>query len=787
MAGSQLREFGKALKRRPEAAVLIAIYLLSLAVPRAIEAVTHTTVPTVYGGLYGAGLVAGVALALQAVGLVLVYRVNRIINFAQIQVGTLAALLVFTLNRSHGFLRLADVLCGSCTRGHLADATDGAPAIINFALSLAVGLIAAPLVSYLIYAVLIQQFRRAPRLVTTVLTVAIAEALAATTLQLGLSLPGFVGDPQDTSPSGVIAVPFTLDWNLPPLIFHSGEVLMPFVGTAALIALALFFRFSSIGTIIRGAAENPERAESLGIRVNAMTALIWMIAGTLSAIAAILQGFTVPIEIRVVDVHEMARVLAAAVGGGLTSLPLTALAAMILGQVEEVFVWSAQSVTLYEAALVVLVSALLLVQRTRASRAELESLSSWRASQEVRPIPQELRGFPVVKRYIRGLVAILLVIAIGLPFLLSPDQLHRMSSLFPLAIIALSLIVLTGWAGQISLGQMGLAGVGAYVTALWSTTVPFPFGLLVGAVGGGVAAFLIGIPAIRLRGLHLAVATLVFGLAITGLVLSPNYLGKFLPATVERPLLLGVDLSDEKVFYYLSILVLVGMLLLVMGLRRSRTARALIACRDNELAAQSFGINLVRTRLMAFAISGMIAGLGGSLLVYEARTLAPADFVPELSLGVFLAAVIGGFGAIAGPVIGELYVGSLSFVSPYLAVYLGTGFGLILMLVFAPGGLIHIIFAARDAVLRRIAIRYRVVVPSLLADTRSTTTGRIRATVAPNRWKTGTERFTPVRYRLANQAVGTDEDDGEKKARDENVFARIFGDSLTPREADEDG
>jgi branched-chain amino acid transport system permease protein len=357
-----------------------------------------------------------------------------------------------------------------------------------------------------------------------------------------------------------------------------------------------------------------------------------------------------------------------------------------------------------------------------------------------------------VRRWLFGLKALGALLLLGSPFLLTPSQTNYGSVIMIYALVGLSLLILTGWAGQISLGQFALAALGAYVTALSSASVPFPISVALGAVAGALGAALIGLPAIRLRGLYLAIATLAFAVAISDILVNQAYLGSRLPAGVERPLLLGLDLNDERAFYYLMLAVLSLSIAGVIGLRRSRTARALIACRDNERAAQSFGINLTRARLSAFVISGFMAGAAGGFFVFQQRGLNATSFLPSQSVQIFLMAVVGGFGSVAGPPLGAVYTGGLQYVSPELAIFLGTGLGLILLFLFAPGGVLQVVYGVRDVILRRVAQRYGIVVPSLLSD-RAAVDGT-RTPLAPNRWRSGIERFTPVRYRLERQAIG---------------------------------
>jgi branched-chain amino acid transport system permease protein len=316
------------------------------------------------------------------------------------------------------------------------------------------------------------------------------------------------------------------------------------------------------------------------------------------------------------------------------------------------------------------------------------------------------------------------------------------------------LLVLTGWAGQISLGHFGFAAIGAWVTVVlhW----PFPLSLIAGGVAGGVVAVVIGLPALRLRGLQLAVSTLAFAVAITSVLLNPSILGKHLPSGIKRPGVVGLDLDDQRTFYYFVLFFLALSVAMVIGLRRSRTARALIAGRENEAAAQSVGIDMVRARLGAFGISGFMAAFAGGLFAISQYGVNISSFTYNQSIKMFLMVVIGGTGSIAGPLIGAAYVGLAEilgggFTGLAAAIFASaaTGLGVVVVLIAAPGGLGEVAYRIRDAMLRRVADRYRIEVPSLIADRAASAKGR--PYIGPKVRAGGGTVFVPKRYRADGQ------------------------------------
>jgi ABC-type branched-subunit amino acid transport system permease subunit len=275
--------------------------------------------------------------------------------------------------------------------------------------------------------------------------------------------------------------------------------------------------------------------------------------------------------------------------------------------------------------------------------------------------------------------------------------------------------------------------------------------LLVGGVAGAVVAGVAGVPGLRLRGLYLAIVTLALNLSVSAYLLNRDYLGKHLPDAVSRPALVGMDMDNETVFYYFCLVLLALVTLMVAGMRRSTYARALIAARDNDAAAQAFGVNLFRARLSAFTVSGGIAGIAGALIAYQQHGVLADTFAASESLRVFLFSVLGGLGAVAAPLLsGALYaVSRLALSLKY--VNLLTGLVGIVLLITTSGGLAEVAYGVRDNLLRGVARRRKIIVPSLLAD--EAADGRKpRLAIRPKtHGRGGATIFIPARYRLDDQ------------------------------------
>ena len=743
--------------------LLVSLLFLPKGIPGGADAVKDL------GGIAALGVRDGSAVALQALGVVLILRATRVVNFGQVQLGAVTALLFFELIHHTQFVLLTDVACGGGCFPHIPYDTSYLQAhptvflqdldkygyhawvVANFWLSLLLSFLIAPLVSWLIYMLIIRRFENAPRLIVTVVTLGVAQVLVAIANFLPVTLF------QDLQNDNTVTPQIIPDLRvfIPPVVFHSGDFLEVGGAIMALGLLGAFFWFTSTGVAMRGAADNARRAVTLGINVAQLSSLSWLFAGALSGLAAVLsvlQNGSLGTQQSSFQVATLEQVLAAVVIARLSSLPLAVAGAICIEVINQVFFWNYSSPVPFDGALLIIIAGILLLQSSRQSRAEQEASASYLAARESRPIPGELRNLPLVDSALRWFGIIVAILVLGFPFVMSPAQVSLGSVILIYTIIGLSLLVLTGWAGQISLGQFALAAVGGYIAAIIAsrTGLFIVLDLMIGAVAGAVVAVLVGLPALRLRGLYLAVATLAFAQAASAVLLNPDALGQFLPSALGRPIILGFDLNDERVYFYVCLLFAVLAAAAVLGLRRSRTARALIAARDNEQAAQSLGINLFKARLEAFALSGFMAAFAGALFAYQEHGVQPLAFAPEESVNIFNIAIIGGLGSVLGPLVGAAYNGIfLLFSSPALSLFSG-GVGVLAVLLLLPGGVGAGAYLVRDAWLRRVAVRHRIVVPSLLADYRSDSEGRLEP-VAPKRDARGGVVFVPERYRFKDQ------------------------------------
>jgi branched-chain amino acid transport system permease protein len=719
--------------RRPELVLLAAVVPIVLLLPGSTPL-----------GVYGLGVVAAAPLALHAAGILLAFRSNRFINFAQLQIGAVAGTLFALLVNGQPVFRGVRAVCPPC----LEEVSPGL-AEASYWLSLLVSLGFSVLLAWVIYVIVIRRLDRAPRLVATVASIFLITLLAGVQQLLGKLLT----TREQRTFGGInnaVPPPRGVEFAIGEVRFALPEVLLVCTAVLGLGALALYLRRSATGTAIRAASESASRAQTLGVDVVRLAGRVWMIVGALSGAAGVLSAMMAPVSLGDSSGGGTAlvRILTVVVIARLVSLPMAGAAALGLGLLTAAVGYSTGGQNLLDGALVVVISVLLLLQRRGSTRTDVDASSAYLTGRQARPVPRDLREVGSVRSLARGSAVALALVLLVAPFLLSPSQTSTVSTTLLLAVVGMSLLILTGWAGLVSLGQFGFAAVGAYAAA--ASGLPFLLALPLGGLAGAAVAVLVGLPALRLQPLTLAISTLAFAAAVPAVLLDPDTLGRALPETLERPLLLGLDLEDQRVFYYLALTVLVATVVAVAGLRRSRTARVLLAARDNEPAAQAFGISVLGARLQAFALSGFLAALAGGLFAYQQAGVRADSFSVEQSLLVFTFTVIGGLGAIGGPLLGFALLALLSlFVTEPTWATLINGLGGVALLLLAPGGLAQVVLGVRDGLLRRIAARNGIAVPGLGERDRLAHQGA--APITPKVRPGGGTVFVPQRYALEDQ------------------------------------
>ncbi|MBX3313090.1 MAG: ABC transporter permease [Actinobacteria bacterium] len=635
------------------------------------------------------GVIVGLLTALIAIGLALIYRANRVINFAQGDLGTVPTTIVLGLT-----------------------AITGLPWLLAFGIGLAAAIVLGVVIEF----VIVRRFWRAPRLLLTVATIGLSQLLFV----CAALLPRWWGQPvfiQERIPE-----PFQVEFSIGNQTFGGAEVLTLILAPLVLAALALLLTRTDLGLAVRASAERSDRAALLGVPVRRLQTVVWATASVLSFLGVFLQlsifgGGTASAS---TSVQALTLALAAFVLGRLDDLPAITVSAIALRVMTQgIVVNNPMSPSRQFMVVAVVIMVVLLLRRSSSARVDGDTASSWHDAGEVRPVPLELRHLPAVRiAHVLGPVLVVAAAA-SLPLFLGPADELRASLVAVYALIALSVMVLTGWAGQVSLGQMSFVAVGGAVGAVATATwdLDLTAALLIAGVAGALVAVVVGLPALRLPGLYLAVTTLAFALACSNYLLNRREQSWIPKGRLDRPALLNTfDLTSQASMYYLVLGVVVLAFLAVTGIRRSRTGRALIAVRDNEPGATAFSIGVTRAKLTGFALSGFLAAVAGCLFVHVNQAYTEQPFVAAESLGVFTAAVVGGLGSWIGPVLGSLFLSGGNFYLQERWRLLPTAIGVLAVLLLMPGGLADLVFRARDALLRRTARKRDLVVPSLLAD-----------------------------------------------------------------------
>jgi len=656
------------------------------------------------------GLALGSLYGIVGVALVLTYRTSRIINFAAAAVGAVPAITAVLLS----------------TANH-----------VNYLLTMPIAIVGGILTGILTELFVLRRFKNASRLIVTVVSIGIAQSYAA----LGFFVPVWFGERASAVPK------VTTPWQNLQLHNSRGEPILTgnqiFAFAVVLIltfSLMFFLKRTRLGIALRAASENGERAELLGIPVNAVNMAAWGFAGLLSAAAIFSQApiIGVPSD-ATLGFDTLLYGLAAAVVARFENIGLALLSGLGVGLLIAGSVSKYGDYSFSNGMMLVVILVAMLLQRRSRSRAIDQNASSWQTVANFRPIPVELRRIPEVVRARTVGIGLMLGIAVLLPYVVSGDYIFQLQLLPIYGIVGVSLVVLTGWAGQISLGQFGLVGIAAGVVGgvVAKHNIDFFAALGLGMAAGAVAAVVIGLPAVRIQGLYLAVTTLAFGYATQFYFLNINYVGKYiLPSgfgsTIRRPDLYGKfalegSLGGERAFYFLSLGLLLLCMLAAAAFRRNRSGRVLLALRDNQRAATSYTIAPIRTRLAAFAIAGAICGVAGTLYVYDQHRVTAGNYSVLASIGVFLAGAVGGLGSLAAGVLGVVSYEAFVLFGGHIWGALGptwtavmplmlTGPLLIVNLYVNPGGLAGWAFEERDKWLRKVANRREIHVPALVAD-----------------------------------------------------------------------
>ena len=456
--------------------------------------------------------------------------------------------------------------------------------------------------------------------------------------------------------------------------FHVGyDQLGTLVISLAVAALLwALLRHTRFGTSTRAAVDNPDLADMVGVHGDNVRRSAWILSTMFAALVGILispsQGL---------DVNQLVLVViyafAPAVFGRLVSLPLAYMAAMVLGVIESLLSKYANSGTVanIEAAVPYLaLFALLVIMGGRLKEAGASSRrlsastrsgggSGGAGAVRARQLVVGVLGWRL--RLDRGLALGLggFALALFIPLAVPGPRLIDITAAFVYGLVALTLVVLTGWAGQISLAQFAFVGVGAFTAGHLSGShgQHFLLAVLVAMLVAAPLGILVGLPSLRLSGLYLALATLAFALIMDDIVFNrADVSGGLTGITVPRPQIFGVSFSGRASLYELVVVVFGVVAVIAYAVRLGPIGRRLQIVRDSPLAASTLGVNLTVTKLVVFAVCGMVAALGGAFYGALQQAVTPFDFMWSTSLTLLLLVVLGGRSLISGAMIaGAVY------------------------------------------------------------------------------------------------------------------------------------
>ena len=654
------------------------------------------------------GATIGMTYGLLAVGLVLVYRSSRIINFAHGEVGAFAAALFGLATASWGLtyylvLPLA-VLVGA-----------GTAAVTEIAV--------------------IRRLRKAPRLMSIIATIGVGQFLV---------LFGLVVNSQAGRGDRYPVPPGFPSFNIGAYTVTPAYTGMMVFAPLVVLGLAAFLKYSKYGLAIRSAAANPEAARMAAIPASRMSALAWALSGGLSAMTAILtqptRGFS---SGETFGPSMLLRALAVAVLAKMDSLPAALVAGIGLGVVEQLLLWNRPEASLVEVVLFAAILGTLLLQKQRGGRDEEKG--SWASVQALRPVPEKLQQVWAVRNLGLVLGLVVLGVAAFLPQVISSGASIKLVTMMGFAAVSVSVGIVTGLGGQLSLGQFAIAGVGAWVSYEVSRRIGhFELAFLYAGIAGAIASLVIGLPALRIKGLFLAVTTLSFALVMPAYLLPLPWMldGGQAPG---RPIVGQTPLTSARLYYWFALPVLALVLVLARNVRRGGFGRLLIAVRDNEDAARAFTIRASIVKIQGFLLAGFVAGVGGALYGHALSRISATTFPTSASIAVVSMAVIGGISLLSGPLLGVLFViGIPAFLPLDSAGLAASALGQLLVIMYLPAGLGGLVEPVRDRIVKLLGRRAGYDVDAIYAEV-ATAAGSATASSA-NKGESGAvrERQLPV-------------------------------------------
>jgi ABC-type branched-subunit amino acid transport system ATPase component/branched-subunit amino acid ABC-type transport system permease component len=586
------------------------------------------------------GLGSGAVYAALSLGLVVTYRSSGVVNLA-------SAAIALYIAYTYAYLRMGELV--DPVPGLSPTVSLGGP--LGFWPAFLISLAVAGVLGALLYALIFRPLRAAPaaaKAVASVGVMIVLQALLAT--QLGSSAvtvaPIF---PAHTYQMLGSRVPGDRLWSAAIIIALS-------------IALGLWFRLSRFGLATRAAAETEKGAFVTGLSPQRIALVNWALSTVIAGVGGVLVAPIVPLTPDSYSLFIVAA-LAAALVGNFTRIGVTVAAAFVIGMLQSEATYLQTKSWLPSSGLTDLVPLLVILIFLVLRGQELPSRGAI--------IQKTLGRAPRPRGYV---VPGALIVVLGLGSLAVTHGSMRAAVITTLvmAVIALSQVVVTGFTGQISFAQLTLAGVGAFsLTRIQHQLhVPFPFAPLLAAVIAMVIGVIVGLPALRIRGLPVAVTTLALAAALQDLWFdNPDYNGGFAGAPVSDAKIFGLDLGVGAGHSYpelsFGILCLIVLLLAAGGValvRRSRLGAAMLAVRANERSAAASGVSVAQVKLIAFAIGGFLAGLGGAMLAYQQTSADYSSYTAVGSVTFFATVYIAGITSVSGGInAGVIAAGGIAY------------------------------------------------------------------------------------------------------------------------------
>jgi ABC-type branched-subunit amino acid transport system ATPase component/ABC-type branched-subunit amino acid transport system permease subunit len=606
------------------------------------------------------GAIIGMTYGLLGVGIVLIYRSNRIVNFAQGAMGAFVA-------------AVFGVFAG--------------PWHIPYWIAVVLALFVASVLGAVCELAIVRRLRRAPNVMSVVATLALGGFL----ISFAYSFNGSAGVGRTyPEPAGLPTL------HLGALVITPAYMGMLILAPVVVVSLAVFLKRSRFGLAMRGAAANSDSARLAGVFASRTSTMAWSIAAVLAALTAILfqptQGYVDP---GTAGTDLLLPALGAAAVARMSSLPIALVAGVGFGVIDQLILWNYPNAGFQEPLLFVVVLLVFLLQRDRRDRTE--DKSSWATVEALRPLPESLRQVWAVRNMAGIVAAVALAVAVVLPILVTNTTASGLTQIMALAVVGLSVGVVTGLAGQLTLGQFALAAVGGTVAyQVTSHGGNFLLAVALGGLTASVASLAIGLPALRLKGFVLAVTTLAFAaMTESWLLYQPWMLGN--GGQPRAPVIFGYSLNTARTYYFVALVALVAVMWLVHNTRRSRLRLMFVAVRDNEEYARAFGLSPAGVKCRAFLLAGFIAGVGGTVYVHSLASVDASGLSSTLGgtaidLSVVTMAVIGGISLLSGPLLGALVVlGLPTFVQLDAAALAASQLGLLVLILYVPRGVTQVI------------------------------------------------------------------------------------------------